>query len=393
VTVAPARILIVDDEPLNIDYLEQELAGAEYETDSAANGEQALERVRAEPPDLILLDIMMPVMDGFEVLRRLKADEVHRSIPVIVISAANDVRSVVKGIEMGADDFLPKPFEPAILQARITSSLEKKRLHDLEQLYLKGLQSELDIARDIQQGFLPAELPGVEGWELAAYFKAAREVAGDFYDAFSLPDGELVFLVGDVCGKGVGAALFMTLFRSLIRAAFTADVLPSAGDAGGSNQAEHLRHVISSTSRYVERTHEQANMFATVFAAVVDPRTGHVAYTNCGNEPGLLVSGKEEPIELPPTGPVLGVIPGAQFQARELTLQPGDLLLAFSDGIPDAVNARGEAFGNARVRDVLRDGPLRPAALLDRLQASLSDFVGSTEAFDDITVIALQRKP
>src|SRR5512143_1151926 len=190
--MAVPRILIVDDEPLNVDYLEQELEGPEFEIASASNGEQALSRVRSDSPDLILLDIMMPVMDGFEVLRRLKADDSTRDLPVIIISAASDLASMVRGIQLGAEDYLPKPFEPTLLRARISSSLEKKRLHDLEQLYLKGLERELDIAREIQQGFLPAELPQLQGWELAAYFKAAREVAGDFYDAFVLPDGQLV---------------------------------------------------------------------------------------------------------------------------------------------------------------------------------------------------------
>ena len=387
----PARILIVDDEPLNTDYLEQELEEADYVTVTAANGQEALERVRSDPPDLILLDIMMPVMDGFEALRRLQADPLTRSIPVIVISAASEVRSVVKGLELGAEDFLPKPFEPKILRARISSSLEKKRLHDLEQLYLKGLQHELDIAREIQQDFLPSELPRVEGWELAAYFKAAREVAGDFYDAFTLPGGELVCLVGDVCGKGVGAALFMTLFRSLIRAAFTEDVFQPSSSMSWLSHAEHLRHVISSTSRYVEHTHEDASMFATAFAAMVDPRTGNAAYANCGNEPGLLVRGTQPPLELPPTGPVLGVIPGARFGVREITLEPGDVLLAFTDGIPDALNGSGELFGTDRVRRALQDRPLTAAGLLERLQVSLSEFVGSTEAFDDITIVALSR--
>jgi sigma-B regulation protein RsbU (phosphoserine phosphatase) len=389
--MATAKILIVDDEALNTDYLEQELEGADYETSTAANGQEALERVRSDPPDLILLDIMMPVMDGFEALRRLQADPETRHIPVIVISAASEVHSVVKGLELGAEDFLPKPFEPKILHARIGSSLEKKRLHDLEQVYLKGLQRELDIAREIQEGFLPSELPRVDGWELAAYFKSAREVAGDFYDAFVLPGGELVCLVGDVCDKGVGAALFMTLFRSLIRAAFTEDVFQPSSRMSWLSHAEHLRHVISSTGRYVEHTHEQANMFATVFAAVVDPRNGNAAYVNCGNEPGLLASGTQPLVELPPTGPVLGVIPGAQFEVRELTLREGDVLMAFTDGIPDARNRQGESFGTDRVRALLKDGPQPPTALLERLHASLSDFIGSTEPFDDITVVALGR--
>jgi adenylate cyclase len=123
-------ILIVDDEPFNLDYLEQELDDLNYDIVSACNGQEALEKVQSESPDLVLLDIMMPVMDGFAVLASLKADPKLRHIPVIVISAMNDLQSVVKGIEQGAEDYLPKPFEPVLLQARISSSLEKKRLRD-----------------------------------------------------------------------------------------------------------------------------------------------------------------------------------------------------------------------------------------------------------------------
>src|SRR5512143_164542 len=148
--LAKSKILIVDDEPFNIDYLEQELEEAGTLTISANNGQEALDQVQCESPDLILLDIMMPVMDGFEVLARLKADPSTRDIPVIVISASGNLQSVVEGIQLGAEDYLPKPFEPVLLHARITSSLEKKRLRDLQQLYLKGLERELDIAREIQ---------------------------------------------------------------------------------------------------------------------------------------------------------------------------------------------------------------------------------------------------
>ena len=154
---------------------------------------------------------------------KVKADADIRGIPIIVISANNDLQSVVKGIQLGAEDYLPKPFEPTLLKARIQSSLEKKHLRDMQDLYLKSLEREMNIARDIQKEFLPAQLPDVPGWEIASYFEAAKEVAGDFYDAFTLPDGTLTFLVADVCGKGIGAALFMTLFRSLIHAASISD--------------------------------------------------------------------------------------------------------------------------------------------------------------------------
>jgi len=124
------KLLIVDDEPFNVDYLEQELEELNYDTISAGNGQEALAKIQAEAPDLVLLDIMMPVMDGFAVLARMKADPTLRNIPVIVISAMNDLQSVVKGIEQGAEDYLSKPFEPVLLHARISSSLEKKRLRD-----------------------------------------------------------------------------------------------------------------------------------------------------------------------------------------------------------------------------------------------------------------------
>src|SRR4030042_5626379 len=228
--MAKPKILIVDDEPFNVDYIEQELEDSDYDIISAGDGQEALDKVHSEAPDLVLLDIMMPIMDGFEVLSRLKANTETREIPVIVISASNDLKSVVRGIKLGAEDYLPKPFEPTLLTARISSSLEKKQLRDLQKLYLKSLERELDIGREIQMGFLPAQLPGMKGWDIAAYFTSAREVAGDYYDAFLLPDGNLICVIGDVCGKGVGAALYMSLFRSLIRTTSTSDIASSAVD-------------------------------------------------------------------------------------------------------------------------------------------------------------------
>ncbi|RPH56904.1 MAG: response regulator, partial [Chloroflexi bacterium] len=353
------KILIVDDEPFNVDYLEQELEELDYNLVSASNGQEALAKIQAEAPDLILLDIMMPLMDGFEVLTRLKADAATRDIPVIVISANNNLQSVVRGIQLGAEDYLPKPFEPVLLHARIASSLEKKRLRDVQKLYLKSLEREMDIAREIQQGFLPSELPEVDGWEIAAWFKAAREVAGDFYDAFLLPDGNLAFVVGDVCDKGVGAALFMTLFRSLIRVTATSDLSFSGLDMAALTPAERLRHVTSFTNNYIAVTHGDASMFATVFVGIFNLQDGALTYVNCGNEPPLLLAGGSV-ISLPPTGPALGVIPDVDYSIRQILLHPGDLLIAFTDGIPDSLNSENVSFGSERLHNLLHGGEISP---------------------------------
>lgn len=389
----PFRILIVDDEPFNIDYLEQELEDLNYEILTAANGQEALEKIQSEKPDLVLLDIMMPIMDGFAVLEKAKADPATRSIPIIVISANNDLQSVVRGIEKGAEDYLPKPFEPTILHARISSSLEKKVLRDKEQLYLKSLEREMEIARDIQTEFLPIELPQVEDWEIAAYFKAANVVAGDYYDAFTLPDGNLVCVVGDVCGKGVGAALFMTLFRSLIRATFTSTYLSNGTIPGTLSPAERLWHAISFTNSYVASTHQQALVFSTVFIALLDVQSGALTYINAGNEAPYLLRKDGTLEELRPSGPVVGYIEDAKYSCRETRMEPGDFLLSFTDGIPDSQNSSQEFFGHERAVDILKQEFARAPGCVERLGREIMQFIGEAKQFDDITLLAVRRLP
>jgi len=386
------RILIVDDEPFNVDYLEQELEDLNYQTITAVNGKDALEKITTEKPDLVLLDIMMPIMDGFTVLEKVKADAEIRDIPVIVISANDDLQNVVKGIEFGAEDYLPKPFEPTLLKARIQSSLEKKHLRDLQSLYLKSLENELNIAHDIQKEFLPAKLPKVEGWEIASYFKAAKEVAGDFYDAFILPDGNLAFVVADVCGKGIGAALYMTLFRSLIRAASIADQFSNENALNLLTPAHRLLHAMSLANNYVTTIHAESYMFSTIFIGILDPKNGKLTYVNGGNEPALVVGRNGEVhTELPRTGPAIGVIPNTIFEVKEIILADDDLLVAFTDGIPDTLNINREFFGKEKMLEVLKSNT-NPSGFVNKMESTLQAFIGSADQFDDITLLAIKKK-
>ncbi len=389
--MAAPKILIVDDEPFNVDTLEQELADLDYRTVSAFDGQDALDKVDCEAPDLVLLDIRMPVMDGFEVLRRLKACAKTRDIPVIVISANNDLDSVVRGIALGAEDYLPKPFELALLRARLSSSLEKKRLRDLEQIYLKSMQRELEIGREIQAGFLPAELPEVAGWEIAAYFKASHEVAGDFYDVFWLPDGNLMCLIGDVCDKGVGAALFMSLFRSLIRAIASSELTRHGENPAMLNPAERLSQVITFTNDYIADVHAEASMFATLFIGIFNPQGGRLDYMNCGHEAPLWVKPGGSIFPLRRTGPAVGVIPGADYGVEQIDLEKDDLLLAFTDGVPDAINAVEEVFGKGRLLEIVKRSELPPCELLEQIEQAVGQFRGNARQFDDITLLAIKR--
>src|SRR5262245_12434465 len=226
----------------------------------AVNGREALEMLASLPQeyDLVLLDIMMPEMDGFQVLERLRADPELRTIPVIMISAVDEIDAVARAIELGATDYLPKPFNAVVLKARVTATLEKKRLQDAERQHTRQLERELEIGRRIQTEFLPEAVPQPAGWQIAASFHPARQVAGDFYDVFALEDGRVAIAVGDVCDKGVGAALFMALFRSLLHS-------HAELHGAGTPPEAAARSIVALTNDYIARVHSRSNMFATIF--------------------------------------------------------------------------------------------------------------------------------
>lgn len=383
----PARILVVDDTEANRDLLVRRLEREGHATAAAVNGRDALEQLRASPFDLMLLDIMMPEMNGYELLEHMRGDSVLHAVPVILISALDDTDSVVRGIELGADDHLPKPFNPHILRARVGASLARKRLRDREQIHARSLQREMEIARRIQAGFLPHALPAMQGWNLAAWFQPAREVGGDFYDAYLLrQSGQIVLTIADVCDKGVGAALFMALLRSLLRAQAERS-LDGPGDVGARACA-----LLSDVNDYIARTHERDHMFATVFLAVLDPHSGELVYVNAGHEAPVLCGPAGPRLCLGPSGPAVGLMPGAMFRAERVALAAGESLVAFTDGVTDAVGAAGEVYSQERLlaRLATLEGPAH--ATLDALRGDLEDRMGEAPQFDDITLLVLHRE-
>lgn len=381
------RLLVVDDNEMNRDMLSRRLQRQGFHVDLAENGQHALDCISAQPFDLVLLDIMMPVMNGYDLLGRLKADPELRHIPVIMITAVDDEESIARCIEMGAEDHLPKPFNPVILRARVDSALAKKRLRDGEQVYAKSLERELSIGREIQLSFLPESLPSLEGWQLAGRFQPARQVAGDFYDAFELPDGRLCLVVADVCDKGVGAALFMALFRSLLR------VLAEQNCAEPEPNAVLVR-TVASINDYIARTHSRANMFATMFVAVLTPSTGELHYVNAGHDPPIILEpGSSSPRRLAPSGPAVGLQVGLEFRPDSTVLAPGAMILAYTDGVTDACGSDTQMFGEARLLALLEpDSIITAEAMLDRIESALADYVQDAPRFDDITMLAVRRE-
>lgn len=382
-----ARILVVDDTEANRDLLVRRLQRDGHVTATAENGRVALDMLMHEAFDLVLLDIRMPEMDGYELLERLKTHATLRYLPVILISAQDDADSVAKGIAMGADDHLPKPFNPHILRARVGASLARKRLRDREQLYAHSLERELEIARRIQSEFLPRRLPEPAGWNLAAWFQPARRVAGDFYDAFELDRGRrIVMVVADVCDKGVGAALFMALLRSLLRVLAERVLVPDSDAASGAQR------LVDGVNDYIARTHDHACMFATVFLAVLEPDSGALVYVNGGHEPPVIAGASGVRARLAPTGPAVGMLPDRHFTAQADVLACGEMLVMFTDGVTDAHDADGTHFSDQRLLDVLAAPAISAATTVSRIRDAVQTHAQDTPQFDDITLFVAHHQ-
>jgi len=383
----PMRVLVVDDLDLNRDLLLRRVQRLGHEADVAVDGRDALAKLAQRDWDLVLLDITMPQMDGYETLRHIRADARWSRLPVVMVSAIDESDSVVRCLELGADDYLTKPFNPRVLQARVEASLAKKRLQDQQARLLAALSREMEMGQRIQQGFLPAALPALPGWSLAAFCRPARRVGGDFYDAFELPGGQCMLVVADVCDKGVGAALYMALFRSLLRI--------TALQAAASEPApQTLRRSVTATNDYIAQVHGQENMFATAFVAVLDPQGGVLNYLNAGHEPPLLrrAGGPGSAEALRISGPALGLLAGQGWEVHRESLSAGDALLAFSDGLAEALDGP-QAQPQHRLGLLLDAAQGRDAAMLTAaIDDELAGHAAGAMPGDDITVLALVRQ-
>jgi phosphoserine phosphatase RsbU/P len=333
--------------------------------------------------------------------------------------AAGDGDDVRAAYAAGIDVLLPD-VTPEALRVRLALAAEAGRAarslaeRTVDEELLK-LERDVQIGRNIQLGFLPATLPQLDGWEIEAAFHPAREVAGDFYDAFELINGRrLGFLIADVCDKGVGAALFMALFRTLIRSGAQQNISLGwmdtrsgsvvddkdwlAGDPSQRRQSlptigtGALMNAISGTNDYIVANHIDQGYFATVFFALLDPTNGQLLYVNGGHNPPILrrADGSEELLKS--TGPAVGMFAGAKFRIAQARMRPGDTLLLYTDGVPDTRAPDGAFFGMERVHDTLRTAP-SAGTLVRSLERQLHEHIAGGAQFDDITMVAVRRNP
>ena len=388
---ASASLLVVDDNEDNRYTLTRRLNREGYADLTTANdGRAALDLLESRSFDLVLLDIMMPELNGYEVLERMKASPALRNIPVIMISALSEIDSVIRCIELGAEDYLPKPFNPTLLRARVGATLEKKRLRDEVQASLARLEEELDAARKMQLGMLPRTFPACtpgQPVEVHASMEAAREVGGDLYDCFYASERLFCFLVGDVSGKGAPAAMFMARTRSLVRLAIELSLRLGVSPLNPAPIAEAVNRELCQNN--------DDRMFVTLFLGLLDVVTGAVTCINAGHpQPHWLkASGDIGRLECKPEMP-LGVRGQSTYQATTVTIGQGDAVFVVSDGVVEAMNMQGELYSPERLEADLRCAAGGSAeALVRRVADNVNTFTGEAPKADDVTILAMRWRP
>jgi serine phosphatase RsbU (regulator of sigma subunit) len=270
---------------------------------------------------------------------------------------------------------------------------------------VKKIEFELEKGREIQREFLPSHIPDLPNWEIATCFYPAGQVSGDFYDVFMLPDGNVGLVIADVCDKGVGSALYMALFRSLIRV-FAEQAIYCTGPeltqiASSPDNTETISSsaddqmarlgAVASTNNYIANLHGRECMYATLFFGVLNPSTGILSYVNGGHEPLYVLNAGNIKDRLKPTGPAVGLMPDIIFQSQEIQLEPGDLLVGYTDGVTEARSPQDEIYTRDRLQSLLTQ-PLKSASeTLERIKTSLFAFIDIAPRSDDVTMLAVQR--
>ncbi len=372
-------LLLVDDAPANIQ-IANAILKDDYRVRVATSGAKALELVRTRPvPDLILLDVGMPEMDGYEVCERLKADPETREIPVIFLTGKTDAEDETRGFAVGAVDYIHKPFLPAIVKARVQTHLALREARAQLSRQLSAIQSELAMAREMQLAILPREAPRVEGIEIAARYVPMTSVAGDLYDFIPLDEKRFGVLVADVSGHGVPAALV----ASMLKMAFASQA-PNASDP-----AQVLRGLNQALCGKMDRH------FVTAAYLFVDCEKGTIDYAGAGHPPILVYSRSGSNARaLQQNGLFLGMFPAAKYSAIRIPIAAGDRCVVYTDGISEACNPKGEEFGVDGLQSLVEAEPDLPSdAFADRVLEAVKAWTGrpSGEGHDDdITLLVIR---
>jgi sigma-B regulation protein RsbU (phosphoserine phosphatase) len=364
-------ILLVDDNPTNLQVLFQTLEGVGCKLLIAKNGNGALTIAGKARPDLILLDIMMPDIDGYEVCRQLKADPATADIPIIFLSALGETEDKVKGLHLGAVDYITKPFQPDEVIARVNTHLTIHRLKREVESQKDQLEHELEVVSEVQRKLLPKKLPEIDGFKLAAHYETSRYAGGDYYDLIEIPKNRWGFLIADAEGHSAPAAVLMAMTCALFRA------YPDSAD----DPAAVLKYLNHHLCKVADPS------FLTALYAVYDPDQKTMRIARAGHPlPMIYQSSEKKAFELNCPGVYpLGIEPyEIEIPVTETKLMAGDRFLVYTDGLSERFNAAGQTYGEDRLlKPLATDQATAPQDVVAAIMGDVEQFAGDLPADDD----------
>lgn len=368
---AAESILLVDDNPTNLQVLFQTLEGVGCKLLIAKNGEMALTIAGKALPDLILLDIMMPDIDGYEVCRQLKTNPATSGTPVIFLSALGDTEDKVKGLQLGAVDYITKPFQPDEVIARVNTHLTIHRLKREVESQKDQLEHELKVVSEVQRKLLPKQLPVIDGFKLAAHYETSRYAGGDYYDIIELPDNCWGFLIADAEGHSAPAAVLMAMTCALFR----------SYPGSATDPAEVLRYLNKHLCKVADPS------FMTALYAHFDAKTKTMRIARAGHPlPMVFRNSDQKAIELTCPGVYpLGIEPyEIEVPVTETKLEPGDRFLIYTDGLTERFDMEENTYGEERLlKPLATDSTGDPQDVVTAIMADVEQFAGKRPADDD----------
>jgi sigma-B regulation protein RsbU (phosphoserine phosphatase) len=382
----PVKILSVDDEQdmeiLLSQYFRRKIKKGEYEFTFARNGLEALQLILSQPDfDIILSDINMPEMDGLTLLAKINEMR-NPALKCIVVSAYGDMENIRTAMNRGAFDFTTKPINLEDMEMTIEKAIEQidfVKKAQKEHIQLTSIQFDLKVAGEIQQTILPknfSPFPGINSLDIYASMRAAAFVGGDFYDFFLIDNDRLGFVIADVSGKGIPAAIFMAISRTVIRAI----ALTENSAAACMKRANQIL------------CRESVNdMFVTTFYGIIDIRTGTVTYCNAGHNPPVYINKSNSPTFIPLTGDcILGAISDVSFHEKEIKLNQGDALLLYTDGVTEAMNFDNELYGSDRLLESCHSlAGYTSNETIQHITVNVDKFINGAPLSDDITILSI----
>jgi phosphoserine phosphatase RsbU/P len=394
----PANILVVDDTPANLQVLAGMLKDRGYKVRPVPSGKLALLAAGRDPPDLILLDINMPEMNGYEVCEHLKADEKLKGIPIIFISALTEPLDKVKAFASGGVDYITKPFQLEELHARVETHLRLRRLQiELEQTNAQlskvngRMSRDLQAAAKIQDTFLPPKALRVPGVDFAWVYRPCDELAGDGLSIIPLGDGKVGLYILDVSGHGVASALLsVTLSRLLAPPSEPSSILIRDGDTRSRFDIAPPAEVAARLNRLFpfDAATEQ---LTTMVYGILNAASGEFRYISAGHPGPVHLPSRADPVILKSEGFPIGLADEA-YEERSVSLGAGDRLYIYSDGVPEAMNPNGKQFGNARLLEAIaqrRSEPLQENVA--NLLGEIMRWHGTERPKDDISILAVEQ--